>query len=157
MEPEGSLPLSQVPATCPCPEPNQSSPCPSFQFLKIHLILSPSKPGSSKWSLSVRFPRRNPVRTSAQPHTCYMPFPSHSSRFDHPNIFVEEYRSLGSSLCSFLHSTVTGTFLTNIPIVFPSHLKITAGLLGFVAYDEDTHTSRVQIDLLGTSSFQFVR
>jgi len=28
MEPEGSLPQSQVPATCPYPEPAQSSPCP---------------------------------------------------------------------------------------------------------------------------------
>ena len=28
MEPEHSLPHSQVPAICPCPEPDQSSPCP---------------------------------------------------------------------------------------------------------------------------------
>jgi hypothetical protein len=28
MEPDGSLPYSQEPATCPCPEPGQSSPCP---------------------------------------------------------------------------------------------------------------------------------
>ena len=28
MEPEGSLPQSQVPATCPYPEPEQSSPYP---------------------------------------------------------------------------------------------------------------------------------
>ena len=28
MEPEGLLPHSQVPATCPYPEPDQSSPCP---------------------------------------------------------------------------------------------------------------------------------
>jgi len=27
MEPEGSLPHSKVPATCPYPEPDQSSPC----------------------------------------------------------------------------------------------------------------------------------
>jgi hypothetical protein len=27
MEPEGSLPHSQAPATCPYPEPDQSSPC----------------------------------------------------------------------------------------------------------------------------------
>ena len=29
MEPEGSLPHSQEPATCPYPEPDQSSPCPT--------------------------------------------------------------------------------------------------------------------------------
>jgi len=28
MEPEGSLPQSQVPATCPYPQPTRSSPCP---------------------------------------------------------------------------------------------------------------------------------
>jgi len=28
MEPEGSLPHSQEPATCPYPELDQSSPCP---------------------------------------------------------------------------------------------------------------------------------
>jgi hypothetical protein len=28
METEGSLPCSQEPATCPCPEPNESNPHP---------------------------------------------------------------------------------------------------------------------------------
>ena len=37
MEPEGSLPHSQVPATCPYPEPDQSSsPYPQSHFMKIH-------------------------------------------------------------------------------------------------------------------------
>jgi len=30
MEPEGSSPHSQVPATCPYPKPAQSSPCPQI-------------------------------------------------------------------------------------------------------------------------------
>jgi hypothetical protein len=30
-------------------------------------------------------PHKKPVYTSPLPHTCYMPNPSHSSRFDHPN------------------------------------------------------------------------
>ena len=34
MEPEGSLPHSQVPATCPCLEPARSSPYPG------HIIIS---------------------------------------------------------------------------------------------------------------------
>jgi transposase len=33
MEPEGSLPHSQVPATCPCPEPARSSPYPHILLL----------------------------------------------------------------------------------------------------------------------------
>ena len=39
IEPEGSLPLSQQPATCPKPEPDQSSLFPPFptHFLKTHL------------------------------------------------------------------------------------------------------------------------
>ena len=38
MEPEGSLLHSQVPATCPYPEPEQSSPWPLSHFLKIHPV-----------------------------------------------------------------------------------------------------------------------
>jgi hypothetical protein len=34
MEPEGSLPLSQVPASCPYPEPAQSSPYSHIQIPK---------------------------------------------------------------------------------------------------------------------------
>jgi len=37
MEPEGSLPHSQVPATCTYPEPDRSSSGPTSHFLKIHL------------------------------------------------------------------------------------------------------------------------
>jgi len=58
---------------------------PSY-FLKIYLIIIlPSTLGSSKWPLFLSFPHQNPVRTSPLPHTCYMPRPSHSSQFDHPN------------------------------------------------------------------------
>jgi hypothetical protein len=34
MEPEGSLPRSREPATCPYPEPYQSSPCPPIPLLE---------------------------------------------------------------------------------------------------------------------------
>jgi hypothetical protein len=57
---------------------------------------------SSKWFLSLRLPHQNPIHTCPLPHTCYVTHPSHSSRFDHQIIFDEQYRSLSSSLCSFL-------------------------------------------------------
>jgi hypothetical protein len=36
-------------------------------------------PGSSKWTLSIRFPHQNTAYISALPHTCYMPRQSHLS------------------------------------------------------------------------------
>ena len=84
MEPEGSLPHSQVPV----PILRQLDPVhtPTSYFLKIHLnIILPSTPGSPKWSLSLRFPHQNPVYSSPLPHTHYMLRPSHSSRTYHPN------------------------------------------------------------------------
>jgi hypothetical protein len=40
MEPEGSFPSLQVPATCPHPEPHRSCPCPHIPLLESILILS---------------------------------------------------------------------------------------------------------------------
>ena len=77
-------------------------------FLNIHRsIILPSMPGSSKWSLSLRFPHHNPEYTCTLTPTCYVPRPPHSSRFDHLNNIGEQCRSLSSSLCSFLHSPLT--------------------------------------------------
>ena len=86
MEPKGSLPHSQVPATCPYPEPAQSITNPHTPRPEDpSYIIFPSTPGSSKWRLSLRFPYQNPVYASSLPHTCYMLHLFHSSRFDHPN------------------------------------------------------------------------
>ena len=57
MEPIGSLPHSQAPATCPYPEPARPNPCPPpshFPKIRLNIILQPT-PGYSKWSLSLRF------------------------------------------------------------------------------------------------------
>ena len=86
MEPEGSLPHSQVTATCPYPQPARSSSWATSLFLKILLnIILPSKPGSSKWFPSLRFPHQNSVYASPLPHTRYMPRPSNSFWFYNPN------------------------------------------------------------------------
>ena len=59
MEPESSLPHSQVPTTCPYPEPDRSSPCPISHFLKIHLnIILSSMSRSPKWSLFFNIPTK---------------------------------------------------------------------------------------------------
>jgi hypothetical protein len=61
MQPEGSLPHSKLPAKCLYPEPAQSSPYPTSQFLKIRLnIILPSTPGSPQWYISHRFHHQNP-------------------------------------------------------------------------------------------------
>jgi hypothetical protein len=59
MKLEGSLPRLQMPVTCPCPEPDQPSPCPSSHFLKSHLNIIPtSTPGSSNHVYASPLPRR---------------------------------------------------------------------------------------------------
>jgi hypothetical protein len=56
MEPKGPLPHSQQQATCPYPEPDQSTPRPHPTSTRSHLnIILPSTPGSSKWFLSSDF------------------------------------------------------------------------------------------------------
>jgi hypothetical protein len=68
MEPEGSLPYSQVPATCPYPEPTPSSPTPPSHFLNIHLnILLPSTSGPPQRPLSLRFTHQHPVTLKKEP------------------------------------------------------------------------------------------
>ena len=104
MQPEGSLPHSQAPATCPPPEPDQSKKIPYTNIL-------PSTPMSSKWSLSSGIPTKTLFCTDF--------IPKHATCSVHLIAFYlilwvilsEVYRSLSSSLCTFLHSHTTSSFL----------------------------------------------
>jgi hypothetical protein len=53
MEPEGSLPHSQVPATCLYPEPAQSSPYSHIQITALLYVFSFTKPGMHRFSKNV--------------------------------------------------------------------------------------------------------
>ena len=105
MEPEGSLPHSQVPATCPYPQPHQSTPCLTPHFLEIHLnILLPSTHGSSKWFISFRFPHQIPVYTYTLAIRATHPAHLIVLHLMTRTIWGDEYTSLSFSLCTFLHS-----------------------------------------------------
>ena len=89
---------------------------PKSHFLKIHLNINPSTPGSSNWSLSFRSPHQNRSYTfllpiqSTFPVYLIPPFPLRLKYFTTRTIFVDQYKSLSSSLCTFLNS----------PVPFPS-------------------------------------
>ena len=140
MEPKDSLPHSQVPATCPYPEPARSSPCPHTTSRRSILILSsllclglpsgllpqvsPPKPCVHLSSPS--------MRSSSPAHLILLDFITRT-------ILGEEYRSLSSCLCSFLQSSVTSFLLgpnTLLDTLFSNTLSRRSSLN---VSDQDSH------------------
>ena len=108
MEPEGSLPHSQEPATCHYPDPARSSPYPpTSHLLQIHLnIILSSAPGSPSGFLTKALytPLLSTLRAIRPTYLILLDFITRA-------ILGEQYRSVSSSLCSFLQSPVTSSLI----------------------------------------------
>ena len=94
MEPEGSLPHSKTPATCPCPKPDQSNPCLPIAFL--HYQFSYYPPIYGQVIPAVSFPQASPPKLCmhiSSPHTSHIPCQSHSS-FECLNEFWQGIHSI---------------------------------------------------------------
>jgi len=134
MEPEGSLSHLQDPATCPYPEPDQSSPFSPPLFLKIHFcIIFPSTPGPSKWFLPSGLPTKIPHAPPLYTLLATCPANLIISYFITRIIFDEEFRSLSSSLCSLLHYPVN-SFLLGPNIILSTTFWNTLSLRSTLSY-----------------------
>jgi hypothetical protein len=81
MEPEGSLPCSQKPATEPYPEPAESSSPIDPYLPKVHLnVIHPPTP-----RFSFRASQPKACKISPLPHACHMSRPPQFPSFNHPN------------------------------------------------------------------------
>ena len=110
MEPEGSLQHSQVPATCPYPEPAQSSPCPT-SWRSILILSSPICLGLPSGLVPSGYPAKTLYTPLLYPHTYYMPSLSSSSRFYHPNNIGWGVQIIKLLLFTLLHFPVTSSLL----------------------------------------------
>jgi len=101
---------------CPPTVPNLNHLDPvqvsTSHFLKIYLnIIHPTIPGSSKWPLSLRFLYQNPLYASPLPIRARRPAQPALLNLITRTTLDEKYKTLSSSLCSFLRSSITSSIL----------------------------------------------
>ena len=84
---------------------------PTSHLLEIHPNIYPSTPGSTQWSLSLRFPHQDSIHPLSSPIRATRPAYLILLDFITRTILGEEYRSFSSSLCSLLHFPVTSSLL----------------------------------------------
>ena len=85
---------------------------PTSHLLEIHPnIIHPSKPRSSLWSPSLRFPHQDPIHLLSLPIHATWPAQFILLDFITRKILGEAYKSFSSSLCNLLHSPVTLSLL----------------------------------------------
>ena len=86
MESKSSITPSQLSATYPLCEPNESSPNSQIHFLNINFNIIPHlRPSILYVFFSFKFPHQYPISKSPLPHPCYKPHPLHPSWFNHSN------------------------------------------------------------------------
>ena len=134
MEPEALSPRLQHCATCPYPEPDQSTLKPPTSFFKIHSdTVLPYMPRSSKCSFP-KFPQQIPVCTSPLLSSTPQVLPNHPVSFfflwSIRKTFGEEYRSWSLLLLSSLYSSVTSSISgsTSISTLFSDTLSLCSSL-----------------------------
>jgi len=90
----------------------QSIPSHPTSWISILILSSHLSLGLPSGLFPSGFPTKTLYALLLSPHTSYMPRPSHSSWFDHPNNIGCAVQSLSSSLCSFLLSPVISSPLS---------------------------------------------
>jgi hypothetical protein len=110
MEPEGSLPHSQVPASCHYREPARSSPYPHILLCLFHTKLSVQVQGFCKhfvtgYVFTVRSSRTTPCRLSPTAYSIYSQLPSILEEVS-LTLYTKEYKGIGG-LASRIHSFYT--------------------------------------------------
>ena len=113
MEPEGSLPHSQVPATCPYPDPDNPVHATPSHFLKIYLkISSHLHQGLPSGFISSDFPTKTPLLSPIR-----ATYPAHLTLLDFitRTILGEKCRSSCNKYIPYaLEREVS--YLTTVPI-----------------------------------------